>query len=562
MIIILQMNPELLNKNKENLEKTIKEPQDESEPNAVEETKENVDEKLKNIEETIYSMKKKMDKIIENMNIPEQLEQSEQLEQPEVQIEEIEQPEVQIEELEQPEVQIEEPEETPILKEETKERELINQGSYGCIIKPQIECDENEYDSKNYVSKIQEVSFELEKEIKIGEEIQKIENYFNNFAPILKSCNVSLNEIPYDIVNNCKIMKNSLGEKDETKTYVSNKIRYVGKYDLGKIIKMTETKKQLPILLDNHLYLLKSIEKLLTNNIIHFDLKPNNIIYDEIQGVPIIIDYGLSFNIKNVMDNPDESYYEKYFLTDEFYVFWCVEVFVISQIIYNHKDGNVNKEQLTSIMNEMIFDEYYSKILTRQDIETFKTKYTEYFSKYIDRPWKDLMIDLLKEDNYKTWDNYALCISLLFILNNNESLKYNSEEYVKLIKEIVLSMPGERIGIEETRNRLLEIVHNIPSVLQVPLVLPVPLEQQDTQEEKQDQGEDNQENQIEENQEQENQEKENQQETEEENQEEENQEEEDQGEDNQEEEDQGEEDQEEKQDQDQGEHENQNKNNL
>ncbi len=561
------MNPELLNKNKENLEKTIKEPQDESEPNAVEETKENVDEKLKNIEETIYSMKKKMDKIIENMNIPEQLEQSEQLEQPEVQIEEIEQPEVQIEELEQPEVQIEEPEETPILKEETKERELINQGSYGCIIKPQIECDENEYDSKNYVSKIQEVSFELEKEIKIGEEIQKIENYFNNFAPILKSCNVSLNEIPYDIVNNCKIMKNSLGEKDETKTYVSNKIRYVGKYDLGKIIKMTETKKQLPILLDNHLYLLKSIEKLLTNNIIHFDLKPNNIIYDEIQGVPIIIDYGLSFNIKNVMDNPDESYYEKYFLTDEFYVFWCVEVFVISQIIYNHKDGNVNKEQLTSIMNEMIFDEYYSKILTRQDIETFKTKYTEYFSKYIDRPWKDLMIDLLKEDNYKTWDNYALCISLLFILNNNESLKYNSEEYVKLIKEIVLSMPGERIGIEETRNRLLEIVHNIPSVLQVPLVLPVPLEQQDTQEEKQDQGEDNQENQIEENQEQENQEKENQQETEEENQEEENQEEEnqeeeDQGEDNQEEEDQGEEDQEEKQDQDQGEHENQNKNNL
>jgi hypothetical protein len=131
-------------------------------------------------------------------------------------------------------------------KEESEEIKLINQGAYGCIVKPQIECDENEYDSKNYVSKIQEVSFELQKEIKIGEEIQQIANYFNYFAPILKSCNVSLNERPYDIDKNCKIMKNSLGEKHATKTYVSNKIRYVGKYDLGKIIKMTETKKKLP----------------------------------------------------------------------------------------------------------------------------------------------------------------------------------------------------------------------------------------------------------------------------------------------------------------------------
>ena len=420
----------------------------------------------------------------------------------------------------------------------------MNQGAYGCIVKPQIECDENEYDSKKYVSKIQEVSFELEKEIKIGEEIQKIENYFNNFAPILKSCNVSLNEIPYDIVNNCKIMKNSLGEKDETKTYVSNKIRYVGKYDLEKIIKMTETKKQLPTLLDNHLYLLKSIEKLLTNNIIHFDLKPNNIIYDEIQGVPIIIDYGLSFNIKNIMDNQEESYYEKYFLTDEYYIFWCIEIIMISQIIYDYKDGNVTKENLDAILQKIQSDKYYLKILSTQDREIFKTKYTEYFSKYIDQPWKNMMNDLLKEDNYKTWDNYSLCVSLLFVLNNNESLKYNAPEYIKLIKEIVLSMPGERIGIEETRTRLLEIVHNIP------LILPVPLEQENQEEEEaqeqenqeQENQEEEEENQEEENQEEENQEEENQ---EQENQEKENQEKETQEKENQEQENQEEENQEE-----------------
>jgi serine/threonine protein kinase len=356
-------------------------------------------------------------------------------------------------------------------------------------VKPQIECDENEYDSKNYVSKIQEVSFELQKETKIGEEIQQIDKYFNYFAPILKSCNVSLNEIPYDIVNNCKIMKNSLGEKHATKTYVSNKIRYVGKYDLGKIIKMTETKKKLPTLLDNHLYLLTSIEKLLTNNIIHFDLKPNNIIYDENQGVPIIIDYGLSFNIKNILDNPDESHYEKYFLTNEFYVFWCVEVFMISQIIYRYKQGIVNKEQLNLILLEMISDKYYSNILTTEDIELFKSKYHEYFSKYIGKPWKDMMNDLLKEEHYKTWDNYSLCVSLLFVLNNNESLKYNAPEYIKLIKEIVLAMPGERIGIEETRKRLLEIAH---------MIIPVPIQLEEEENQVEEETSVNEENQVEE----------------------------------------------------------------
>ena len=420
----------------------------EQESNPIE-PNENVDEKLKNIEETIYSMKKKMDKIIENMNIPETIEEEEEEE------EEQEFPNEEIEDM-----QPIEKEDVLITVPNTTDRKLLNQGAYGCIVKPQIECDENEYDSKKYVSKIQEVSFELEKEIKIGEEIQKIENYFNNFAPILKSCNVSLNEIPYDIVNNCKIMKNSLGEKDETKTYVSNKIRYVGKYDLEKIIKMTESNKQLPRLLDNHLYLLKSIEKLLTNNIIHFDLKPNNIIYDEIQGVPIIIDYGLSFNIKNIIDNPDESYYEKYFLTDEYYIFWCIEIIMISQIIYDYKDGNVTKENLDAILQKIQSDKYYLKILSTQDREIFKTKYTEYFSKYIDQPWKNMMNDLLKEDNYKTWDNYALCISILFVLTGINP----NEEYTKLLKEIVLSMPGERISIEETRNRLLEIAKTIPVV--------------------------------------------------------------------------------------------------
>ena len=61
----------------------------EEESNRPIEPNENVDEKLKNIEETIYSMKKKMDKIIENMNIPETIEEEEEQEFPNEEIEDM-----------------------------------------------------------------------------------------------------------------------------------------------------------------------------------------------------------------------------------------------------------------------------------------------------------------------------------------------------------------------------------------------------------------------------------------------------------------------------------------
>lgn len=33
-----------------------------------------------------------------------------------------------------------------------------------------------------------------------------------------------------------------------------------------------------------------------------------------------------------------------------------------------------------------------------------------------------------------------------------------TEEYIKLIREVIIAMPGERIGIEETQKRIKEII--------------------------------------------------------------------------------------------------------
>jgi len=132
-----------------------------------------------------------------------------------------------------------------------KAPKLLNQGSYGCIFKPPILC-ENDVDlnNENYVSKIQQKTKELEKEIQIGLEIQQIENYYYYYAPILNTCDVNITALDSKIIRGCKVIKNELGEIDKENEYVSNKIRYVGRYSFNKILQMISSGKKLAKLIN------------------------------------------------------------------------------------------------------------------------------------------------------------------------------------------------------------------------------------------------------------------------------------------------------------------------
>ena len=353
-----------------------------------------------------------------------------------------------------------------------KAPKLLNQGSYGCIFKPPILC-ENDVDlnNENYVSKIQQKTKELEKEIQIGLEIQQIENYYYYYAPILNTCDVNITALDSKIIRGCKVIKNELGEIDKENEYVSNKIRYVGRYSFNKILQMISSGKKLAKLINSHLYLLKSMQLMLEKNIIHLDLKTDNIMWDDKQEIPIIIDFGLSFNIKKLLDenstdnSSKESLYKNIFIGKEYYVFWCVDIFMICQIVNYYNNGDVEAAVLEIILKKMIEDKYFKILFTNDDIEIFKSKYNTFFEKYIGKPWKDLFKNLLDEKNYSTWDNYSLCTAIMFTLNDNRMMKsndMNTQSYIKLIKEILLSMPGERIGIEETKQRILDITHSQP----------------------------------------------------------------------------------------------------
>jgi len=61
--------------------------------------------------------------------------------------------------------------------------DLINQGSYGCIFRPGLNC-KGKTMNKKYITKVQKSANTSQKETKLGKKIKTIENYDDYFAPI------------------------------------------------------------------------------------------------------------------------------------------------------------------------------------------------------------------------------------------------------------------------------------------------------------------------------------------------------------------------------------------
>jgi len=297
--------------------------------------------------------------------------------------------------------------------------ELINQGSYGCIFKPGLKCN-GKLESSNYVTKIQKRE-NTQNEIKISEKLKKIKDYELYFAPIISSCTVQISKIDKDEITKCKPIKN------KTEDLVSNKIKYVGDKDLTDIILKYPNKAKVL-----YAHLLETLSILEKNNIVHYDIKPNNIVYDDKLKLPIMIDFGISFqapiNRKDVFYNYSNDYDP-----------WCIDIVICSFIeLYfttEKKQTEVRKEQIDLLIyNYQKYNQIFN-YLSKTDKEEWEKNQQSYFYKFINKKWQTLQDDLCKY--YNSWDNYSLAVMFFEML-------YNKPEQISIAKKIILQSPEKR----------------------------------------------------------------------------------------------------------------------
>ena len=312
---------------------------------------------------------------------------------------------------------------------------LINQGTFGCIYHPGINCNHKPQDTK-YVTKIHASNERTtQNEINISKKIQKIKDYEMYFSPVLENCKVDLAEVDREDVEKCKFIQKDIQNNVKSMSYMSTKIKYIEGDSLYKYVEKQKKKvsgnKLYSIITFLYKTLCTNVKKMSAIKVVHYDLKENNIIVTK-RGIPIIIDFGISIDMEKVKES-NESKKNAFYVYSTDYSPWCIEIVLINYIL--HKKDQVNSDDIMRIFDELMKNNKISNVEYLKDTfqeyrENFKTKIAD---KYSEKPNQQLLEHLLT--TYEKWDLYSVTMMFIQILKKTEINP--DENHVRQIKNII-----------------------------------------------------------------------------------------------------------------------------
>ena len=326
---------------------------------------------------------------------------------------------------------------------------MLASGGYGCVFSPAIDCDGNKLTSKKYVSKIQVYNKYAKREILIGKKIQTIRGFTNHFVPIIKHCQVNIGEIKDDEKSKCDIFK-----KKESKKFTTMKMPFINGTDfIDFMIKHKDSDYIVNKIIFSYNHLLTSVSKLIQNNILHFDLKGTNILYDYDSKLPLLIDFGLSAIIKDEIS--DEQIKEIFYVFGADYYVWPLEVHYMAYIINENNDPN--DSELKEIVMEYVDN---NKGLIKNFSPSFLKKFKQ--TCFDQLKFYNSMESFKEKKNYimsfwNTFDNYSLSIMYLkfiYFINVNGYIQNKFiTDFTELLLENIHPNPKKRNSIVDTIQR-------------------------------------------------------------------------------------------------------------
>ena len=339
---------------------------------------------------------------------------------------------------------------------------LISQGGFGCVYHPGINCDGTIGTEKKMVSKLQKINFNSKNEVFIGKLITEIPNYAVYFIPIETECNIDLRSITdTKLIEDCDVIE------DEKNKYTIMKMRYVKNDDFYKSLISNShgkigRKKTILSIIESFTYLLESIEKMQSKNIVHFDLKGGNVLYNVKTGFPLIIDFGLSIPMENLNNSNIKEYF--YGFIPEYYT-WCLDIHIINYLLYETRDPltNVDIEKIANLFVNTnkglhIFSKNFRKQYQEQCVSHMKT--------LVGIPVKDVINMMLR--HYKTWDTYSLGIMYLRLFHYMFPNDFHRNKIIIIFSQILLfnihPNPEKRYDITKTRETFNNIFYNVGEI--------------------------------------------------------------------------------------------------
>ena len=339
---------------------------------------------------------------------------------------------------------------------------LLDEGGYGCVFHPTLNNKGEDMKTDKLVSKLQRFDQSAINELEISKIVSNIEGFKNHYAPVIKYSNVNISKIKTDNLKNCSLISN-----EKINKLINMKMEYVnGIAFINYLIENKDNNKFINSIIQSYIHLLKGFNILLNNNIVHFDVKGDNILFAEDKELPIIIDFGLSIDFNILLNSPiTTKLLKKYFyvFAPDYYI-WPLEVHYLCYLLKINMFPNDSEiKQIAKVVTK------YNIAITKNFSPEFQKKYEELcynqliVYKNTSKSLNKIVQEILR--HYKTWDNYGLSMLFLNFFKYFKSENgYIKNDFITLFSELLLKNihpdPDKRLDIVKTWQVFTEYIYN------------------------------------------------------------------------------------------------------
>jgi hypothetical protein len=347
-----------------------------------------------------------------------------------------------------------------------------------------MECSGKPMNDLRYATKLVVQDEVAENEVAVGNIVKGIVNYGVNFVPVIDTCVVNLEKVKNKrALNKCDIVpkRNKKATNDDSgaaaarKKFVLMKMPYIDSLHFYEYVNaMGDNKKKIiSCIFDTYSYLIESIERLGEHEVVHYDLKMQNILVNLKTDTPIIIDFGLSIPVgalKN--DNADAdaradadahadawaAHFYKY--SPDYYV-WPLEAHVINFMQHNAASAVMTHDDVVHICEAFVNSNAGLRIFSKGFRARYLKACIEQYEPWVGAARDVVRVALLK--GWATWDNYSLSIEYLQILGfiTGGGITHNRliVQYVELLLQNVHPDPARRKTVEETKRAFTDMFY-------------------------------------------------------------------------------------------------------
>lgn len=326
---------------------------------------------------------------------------------------------------------------------------LLSSGGYGCVYYPSISCRGHKT-SKRSVTKLQVSNESSDNEMAISKIIRDIPMYKNYFIPVISSCPLKLKQLKDDIIEECDVLKNN-------EDVVLMEMDYVNGMTLGDYLtKNNSIKHIINSLISTYTYLLHSLNILNQHNIVHFDFKGDNIMYNINKNIPLIIDFGLSIDLENVKESNLDFYFFTY--SPSYYV-WCPEIHFICYLV--NIDNKLTREKIKEMCHTIVDNNKdFINILSDSFLDEYTDNMVNYYLQFVDMKKDDIIKKLLQTSH--TWDNYSLANIYIRIISRIYPDGFTKNDFIidfiQLLLNVINPDPNRRYSIHKCLDTFENIV--------------------------------------------------------------------------------------------------------